>query len=356
MNTLDYDLPESLIAVRPAEPRDAARMLVVGADGRLEDHHVRDLPAFLGKGDRLIFNRTAVLPARFHAQRTTGGRLEGLFLSEPEVGTWRMMLKANRSPRAGDRIDLLGPDMAPAGRTLEIVERDGDAWVASMTPPAAATVVLPEIGLTPLPPYILRARRDRAIALDDRLDRSWYQTVYAAASDQHSVAAPTAGLHFTPALLDRIDAAGVERRFVTLHVGTGTFKPVTTENLADHPMHRESYAVPAATLAELRKSTGRTIAVGTTTVRTLESLPEPLPTEPITSSTDLLIAPPYRFRHVDGFLTNFHLPRSTLLALVAARLGLQRTMEIYEEAVRRAYRFYSYGDAMLILPEADPGS
>jgi S-adenosylmethionine:tRNA ribosyltransferase-isomerase len=212
-----------------------------------------------------------------------------------------------------------------------------------------------------LPPYIQRARHVQGIEISDERDRQWYQTTYADPRRRRSVAAPTAGLHFTPHLLEAMTNRGVQRLDVTLHVGPGTFKPVAAETLAEHTMHTEFFEVDERTVQALRETRrrieragrGRIIAVGTTTVRTLESLPSPLSATtdgPMAGETDLLIAPPYEFRLVDGMLTNFHLPRSTLLALVAAMVGLERLLAIYREAVEREYRFYSYGDAMLILP------
>ncbi|MCH7573482.1 MAG: S-adenosylmethionine:tRNA ribosyltransferase-isomerase, partial [Planctomycetes bacterium] len=226
--------------------------------------------------------------------------------------------------------------------------------------PRPADAVLEVVGLTPLPPYILRARGVRGDrSVDDAQDRSWYQTVYADPDQGRSVAAPTAGLHFTPELLQTLLGKGVERLEISLNIGPGTFKPITTPTLETHDMYWECYEVPSETLESLnaiqdRKKageSGRLFAVGTTSVRTLESLPDPLPVhESLTGTTDLFIAPPYDFRFVDGLLTNFHLPRSTLLALVAALVGLERLLAVYEQAIREGYRFYSYGDAMLILP------
>lgn len=354
---LDYALPEALIATRPAEPRDAARMLIVRASGGDVEHRtVADLPAYLEPRDLLVFNDTAVAPARFLGRRArTGGRVEGLFL-EPVEGCWRAMLKPSRRLRPGELVEILAPNGKPTGDVLRLIEHEGrGTWLAADTGDGEALDVLDRSGLTPLPPYILRARAERDINIDDARDRAWYQTVYAGAS-RGSVAAPTAGLHFTPRLLDALDARGVRRANVTLHVGAGTFLPVTAETLGEHPMHEERIEVPPKTIDALRamrdEDAGRVIAIGTTTVRTLESLPDRLPSGDVqyAGATDLLIAPPYRFRHVDGMLTNFHLPRSTLLALVAAMLGLERLLAIYAEAVRREYRFYSYGDAMLVLP------
>ncbi len=314
-----------------------------------------------------MFNASSVARARLTGRRAgSGGRVEGLFLSELHDRRWLVMLRSNGRLRVGDRIELLHPPGELTGVTLALADRavDGGEWIVLVDPGCAsgsAPALLERIGRTPLPPYIIRAR-GRRTDIGDEMDRKWYETVYADSSpdSRKSVAAPTAGLHFTPELLARLDESGIRRLRVTLHVGAGTFKPVTAPTLAQHRMHREEYAVPPETVAFLRdrqeasgeRSSGRLIAIGTTSVRTLESLPELLPdaVEPITGSTDLLIAPPYTFRHVDGMLTNFHLPRSTLLALVGAMIGLERLKDIYAAAIEQEYRFYSYGDCMLILP------
>ncbi len=351
---LDYHLPAELIATRPAEPRDAARLLVAQREGdawRIEHRHVRDLTEYVTRDDLMVFNTSRVLPARIEGTRvSTGGSIEGLFLDELTVGTWRVMLRSGGRLREGDAIQL------GEGVTLTLEQRDDDAWRANVEPAMEAARILERIGRTPLPPYILKARGASEIA--DEADRRWYQTVYA--GDQSgSVAAPTAGLHFTPELLAKLDAAGTKRASILLHVGPGTFKPVTADTLAEHTMHEERFTVPTETVAAIRehrrKGRGRVIAVGTTTVRALESVATDITAcapsaGPIEGRTRLLIAPPHEFNVVDALLTNFHLPRSTLLALVAAMLGREAWRPLYEEAVRERYRFYSYGDAMLILP------
>ena len=345
-DALDYPLPPEAVATRPVEPRDAARMLVVW-HGRADHEHarVRDLPGFLARGDTLVFNTTAVAPARLVGRRaTTGGRVEGLFLAELAPGRWRVMLESNGRLRRGDAVALLDPRGAPAAE-LRLEASDDDGWIVTLAEPRPAAALLADVGRTPLPPYIRKARG--AEVVEDRLDRDWYETVYADPDQRESVAAPTAGLHFTPALLRALDAAGVQRREVTLHVGPGTFRPITAPTLAGHRMHAERFAVPPQTAAAL-VGAARVLAVGTTVVRTLESLPADGGS--LVGTTDLMIAPPYRFRRVHGMLTNFHLPRSTLLALVAAMVGLERLKTLYAEAVREGYRFYSYGDAMLVLP------
>ncbi len=350
---LDSELPVELIATCPAEPRDSARMLVVRREsGVLEHRSVRDLPEYFRRGDALVFNVTSVLPARLVGRKLPGGgRVEGLYLSEPVPGHWEAMLSANKRLRRRDRVELLDGGDHPSGTVLELIEPLEDGWLVALP---AATAPAPEllarVGRTPLPPYIRRARRGGTPP--DDLDRNWYQTVYADPAARRSVAAPTAGLHFTPDLLQALERTGVVRLALTLDVGPGTFRPITASTVAGHVMHEESYSVSRQTLDALRATRaagGRVVAVGTTTVRTLESLPDPLPAGPVSGRTGLLIAPPFRLRYVHSLLTNFHLPRSTLLALVAAVLGLEQAQAVYREAVARRYRFYSYGDAMLIL-------
>ena len=354
-DALDYRLPPELIATRPAEPRDAARMMVLSrSDDRIEHAHVRDLPGFLRAGDAMVFNTTAVAPARFCGRRAgSGGRVDGLLVDQPAARTWVVMLRSNGRLHAGDRIELLSRTGQPTPHQLELVEPHTEGWTVTVQGSLPAETILDQVGLTPLPPYILKARDGHEVA--DDLDRAWYQTVYADSTQRRSVAAPTAGLHFTGDLLARLEAAGVHRIDVTLHVGPGTFRPITAATLAGHVMHAEHYSVSPEAIAALAARKGRVFAVGSTAVRTLESLPDPLPAAetldgPVRGCTDLLIAPPDEPTHFDGLLTNFHLPRSTLLALVAAVIGLDRLHEVYAEAARREYRFYSYGDAMLVLP------
>ena len=349
---LDYPLPPELIATRPAEPRDAARMMVVSRSGdRIEHARVRDLPDYLRAGDAMVFNTTAVTPARFRGRRAgTGGRVEGLFVEHAGAERWVVMLRSNGRLHAGDRIELFDRDGDESPHRLELVEPHTEGWTVTVQ---GGPDVLDRVGLTPLPPYILKARDGGEIS--DLLDRGWYQTVYADPAQRRSVAAPTAGLHFTDDLLARLDGSGVGRIDVTLHIGPGTFRPITAPTLAGHEMHGEHYSVTPGAIAAMKSTGGRIFAVGTTAVRTLESLPNPLPDPaaldgPIQGCTRLLIAPPYEPRNFTGLLTNFHLPRSTLVALVAAIVGLDRLKAIYAEAAQRRYRFYSYGDAMLILP------
>ena len=358
---LDYELPPELIATRPAEPRDSARLLIMHRSGdAIEHRHVRDLPEYLRAGDTLVFNRTAVMPARLVGRRAdTGGRVDGLFLEEVAPGQWLVMLRSNGRLRPGQQVQLLDTDGRPYESALVLVEPRPEGWLVNAGGSQSVSAMLDRAGWTPLPPYILRARGEEKIR--DALDRQWYQTTFADPRERRSVAAPTAGLHFTPELLAKIEARGVRRIDVVLDIGLGTFKPITAETLDEHPMHVERYMVEPSVVEAIQQTRdpangqGRVVAIGTTVVRTLESLPTPLPdpvslTETIIGETELLIAPPYRFRFVDGMLTNFHLPRSTLVALVAAMVGLDRIKAVYGEAIDRGYRFYSYGDAMLILP------
>ena len=440
---LDYDLPQRLIATVPAEPREAARLMVVDrASGTIREHaSVRDLPSFLVPGDLMVFNATRVLRARFVGTRVdTGGSVEGLYLGPADQGLWRVLLRAKR-PREGRRIRIQGRDhaeqielelVAPGVEAGEWIVRPLDALGNPVLEPAA--LVLERIGLTPLPPYILKARqvpmplspegsasiaggyapgsvaqrdstpegsakggssvnggplrgptgqcvlpgaappaidvqasglegnegidrRELELRLTDDLDRLRYQTVYAQAGASGSVAAPTAGLHFTAQMLGQLDAMGVGRAEVVLHVGTGTFRTVETEFVEQHPMHEEWCSMSAAAIAAVvrAKAQGRrVVAVGTTAARTLEAYAEHLAAtgqSPEFLSTRILITPGRPWRWVDGLLTNFHLPRSTLMAMVAALLpGEVPTLKaLYAQAIAREYRFYSFGDAMLVL-------
>jgi S-adenosylmethionine:tRNA ribosyltransferase-isomerase len=354
---LDYELPESCIATHPVTPRDAARLMVVPrAGGEPADHTVRDLRSLLRPGDLLVFNRTRVLPARFRGRRVgTGGRFEGLYLAERSPGPplrWHVMLKAGHL-RPGVELELDPQQPGAAPIILSLLARTEDSgWEVEVTGAASTAAALDLAGEMPLPPYILAARRRFDPANRDADDRERYQTVFA--REPGSVAAPTAGLHFTPELLAALDSVGIGRAEVLLHVGTGTFKPVETEFVESHPMHEEwcSMGEPAAAaIVKARAKGGRVIAVGTTAARTLEAYAaHPGRTEFLL--TRLLITPGYQWKSVDGLLTNFHLPRSTLMALVGARLdgdGIARLKAAYRRAMDRGYRFYSYGDAMLVL-------
>ncbi len=306
-----------------------------------------DIGEYLAADDLLCMNDSAVVPARLDGRRIdTGGRVQGLVLQSADA-PWVAMLKSNGTLRAGMVLEFQGPD-GECGR-VTLIDRDGAHW--RIAPETGCD--LRRIGHTPLPPYILKARSTDGAVQDDHDDRRWYRTVYEDDASRGSVAAPTAGFHFTPQLLRDLESAGVDRAMVTLHVGAGTFAPISTELVEEHPMHLESWSIQPPALESIlraRSAGGRIVAVGTTSVRVLESLPEPLSSDSaLGGETDLLITPGWRFRHVDALLTNFHLPESTLLALVGALVGLDVLKKVYEEAVESGYRFYSYGDAMLIL-------
>jgi len=348
---LEYELPSELIAQFPAAQRDLARMLIVDrrAD-TLRDATVHELPELLRPDDLLVLNDTRVLPAQFHARRATGGLIHGLFLVERVPGVWCVLLERSRRLRVGETLSA-GPDAAGCV-SMTLTKACGEGrWEVRVHSESRAEEILERIGLTPLPPYIRRKTCDPTA---DAADRSRYQTVYA--KRPGAVAAPTAGLHMTETMLDRIRGRGVEIFFVTLHVGLGTFMPITAETLADHVMHDETYELSEETALAVQRCCGRggrVVAVGTTTMRVLETaaknIRDPQRLAPGRGSTDIFIYPPYDFRVVDVLLTNFHLPRSTLLALVMAFTGVERTRRAYAHAVAGAYRFYSFGDAMLIV-------
>ena len=339
MKTSDflYDLPEELIAQTPIEPRDHSRLLVVDrADGAIEHRHFYDLPGYLKKGDLLVVNDTRVMPARLIGERAGGGACEVLLLRQISPVSWETLVKPGKKLKSGAKVSFGG------GRLTATIETPTDAGgrvvrfdVVSGTLEAA----LDELGEMPLPPYIHEklANRER------------YQTVYARAVG--SAAAPTAGLHFTPELLEKIRLMGIEIVPVLLHVGLGTFRPVKAEDVSEHKMHSEFYEVTpeAAENINRAKAEGRrVIAVGTTSVRTLESAVADGMLAPGSGWTDIFITPGYRFRMVDALITNFHLPGSTLIMLVSALMGRETTLSAYEEAVRQRYRFFSFGDAMFI--------
>jgi S-adenosylmethionine:tRNA ribosyltransferase-isomerase len=332
-----FELPPELIAHRPLPERSASRLLVVdGATGARRDLKFRDLPGRLRPGDLLVFNNTKVIAARLFAHKETGGRVEVLI--ERLLGARQALaqLRASKSPRPGSHIYL------PDGEALEVTGREEDLY-ALRSPDVDLSLLLERHGQVPLPPYIERAA--------DRADQERYQTLYA--TRPGAVAAPTAGLHFDAALLDELDNLGVERAELTLHVGAGTFQPVRVEDLSQHRMHAEWLEVGAEVVeavARTRARQGRVIAVGTTSVRSLETAAAAGPLQPFRGESRLFIRPGYDFRVVDALLTNFHLPESTLLMLVAAFAGYDTIMQAYRHAVAARYRFFSYGDAMLVTP------
>ncbi len=345
LDQYDYHLPRHLIAQSPTVRRADARLLVVcRSDGSFEHRHVRDLPVLLCEGDCLVINDTRVLPARLVGRRaTTGGHWEGLFLEAGEGGLWRVMGKTRGKVARSETIILLNAEgRDDTGLVLAAQNPDG-SWVAKPQSDEEPFHLLDRVGRIPLPPYIRKGEMVES-------DREDYQTVYA--RHPGAVAAPTAGLHFTQTLLRQLIDIGVTIGRLTLHVGPGTFRPVTTETLAEHRMHSEWGCVEQQTIDEIercRARGGRVMAVGTTSVRLLETAAAGGVLRPYRGSTDLFIRPPFRFNVVDALLTNFHLPRTTLLVLVRTFGGDELIGRAYEEAIREQYRFYSYGDAMLIL-------
>lgn len=346
----DYTLPPGLIAQVPAPSRSESRLLVLNRShgGRLLDCRFAELGRFLRAGDCLVLNDTKVLPARFFARRQTGALLEGLFLTE-HVGasdTWEVMLKGARKIKPGERIWILDRHRECHCEAELTEKREDGVCILKVDGDRNAEDILDEVGFPPLPPYI---RRDGDVEQAQE-DRQRYQTVYARRPG--AVAAPTAGLHFTEPLLAQLQEQGIRRASVTLHVGTGTFKPVTAENLEDHEIHHEWYEIDAENAQAINQTKaegGRIIAVGTTATRVLETVASESPLAAGSGTTSLFITPGYEFKIVDAMITNFHLPKSTLLALVAAFAGLDATLAAYRHAVEQRYRFYSYGDAMLIL-------
>ncbi len=348
----EYRLPEELIAQRPLRRRDQARLMLLRRPDGATSHHVfSELPALLRADDLVVLNDTRVIPARFSCIRKTGGRIEGLFLKELKAGRWEVMLKGAGRCKVGETLETIGPAGDRAVRITLADKADQGTWAVEVQPARPADEILEAVGKTPLPPYIHRRADD-----EDASDRRRYQTVYAARPG--AVAAPTAGLHFTKELLAALAASRIAVCRITLHVGAGTFLPVKSEQLRRHKMHSEQYELSgeaADALNAAKRERRRIVAVGTTTVRVLETLAAGGgPFVPATGHTDIFIYPPAEFRAVDALITNFHLPRSTLLMLVASFCspggtgGLQMILSAYREAIGRKYRFYSYGDAMLI--------
>ena len=340
---LDFHLPPELIAQSPSIQRAASRLLHYRkSTGSIAHRVFTDLPGMLRRGDLLVFNDARVLPARFVLRKNTGGRIEGLFLAESTPGRWRVLLRNfGRSPDH----DLAFESEPGLRATVVAVHEDGqyELAVAGSEP---ALVILGRVGRMPLPPYI---KRDKDHDGRDSADRERYQTVYARTPG--SVAAPTAGLHFTDAVLAELDSMGIQRAMLTLHVGLGTFKPVTAETLEGHSMHVEAFSVDPAAAELLNRAQAdnqRIGAIGTTSARVLESWPADRPWKASSGKTSTFIYPPYRWKRVGALLTNFHLPRSTLIALVAAFVGLEQQREIYNTAIQQRYRFFSYGDAMFL--------
>lgn len=344
---LDYYLPPELVAQSPLSLRSDSRLLVFNRSNcEIIDSCFNRLGDFLFPGDCLVLNDAKVLPARFFSRRRSGGRIEGLFLAENATGVWEVMLKKARRVKLGEQlwlIDRQRQDFCTAavlesigeGKCRLKVNADGDT-----------ETILDKIGFPPLPPYIKRDD-DLAVAAEDKLR---YQTVYA--EKPGAVAAPTAGLHFTDRLIEQLKQVGICLAYLTLYVGEGTFRPVNKENLEDHEIHQERFSVNeknAAVINSAKDKGGRIIAVGTTSARTLETITADTRIKATSGTTNLFIKPGYKFKVVDAMVTNFHLPKSTLLALVAAFAGLENILNVYQHAIEQRYRFYSYGDAMLII-------
>jgi S-adenosylmethionine:tRNA ribosyltransferase-isomerase len=348
----DFDLPEDRIALRPATPRDSARLLEVDARGASSDRRVSDLPALLRGGDALVFNDTRVIPARLFGSRDRAGqvcRVEATLHQRLGSARWSAFMRPGKRLKVGDRVAFGGRrdracGLNPLDATVTAKSEGGEVILAFDVSGPDLDFAIAERGAMPLPPYIASRR-----AADDQ-DRLDYQTVYA--RDDGSVAAPTAGLHFTADLLDRLGERGVSAHFVTLHVGAGTFLPVKAESIDEHRMHAEYGEISASVcnaLNAVRASGGRIVCVGTTSLRLLESATdESGRIGPFAEPTSIFITPGYRFRAADGLITNFHLPRSTLFMLTAAFCGLATMRRAYAHAIETGYRFYSYGDASLL--------
>ena len=340
ISRFDYDLPGELIAQQPAEPRDSARMLVIHrSSGRFHDAIFSDLPEFLGSNDVLVMNDTRVIPARLFAQNPTGGKIEFLFLRSIQTDQWLALARPGRKLRSGEQLCVVGPHGLPTVHSIEICHRDeSGSFVVSLT---NSSEVLERYGQTPLPPYVRETVSD-----PER-----YQTVYSRVPG--SAAAPTAGLHFTDRLIDRCIARGVSVLRLTLHVGLDTFQPVKEDDARNHQIHSEWYDVPDETVRELRNARlagKRIIAVGTTVARTLETIAANLDRDGgRQGDTSIYITPPYDFQLVDGMITNFHLPRTTLLLMVSALAGEDLILRAYHHAIQERYRFYSFGDATFIV-------
>ncbi|HKT85883.1 MAG TPA: tRNA preQ1(34) S-adenosylmethionine ribosyltransferase-isomerase QueA [Novosphingobium sp.] len=340
VDLFDFDLPPERIALRPAKPRDAARMLVIEGSGPLVDRHVRDLPELLRAGDVLVFNDTRVIPAQLEGRRGEA-RIGATLHKRRDLRRWQAFVRNAKRLRPGDRVEF------PAGVSAIAEERHEDgSWTLLFEGDEPVEVLLERAGRMPLPPYIAGRRET------DEADKSDYQTMFA--REKGAVAAPTAALHFTPGLIGRLEAAGIVCETLTLHVGAGTFLPVKVEDTAEHRMHAEWGRIDAATADRLnaaRAAGGRLVAVGTTSLRLLESaVGDGDVIRPFEGDTAIFITPGYRFRAVDGLMTNFHLPKSTLFMLVSALMGLERMQAAYAHAIAEEYRFYSYGDSSLLLP------
>ena len=344
---LNYHLPAGLIAQRPTENRSDSRLLVFNrSGGEIIDSRFCRIGDFLMPGDCLVLNDTKVLPARFFAGRISGAKIEGLFLAEDAPGVWEVMLKGAGKLKINERICLKDKKKENFCQAILLDKAKSGGCTLKIETEGSPDAILDKIGFPPLPPYIKR-NDDPILAEADRLR---YQTVYARRIG--AVAAPTAGLHFTDELIGQLKAKEVQFAYVTLHIGAGTFKPVTAENLEEHQIHQEWFGLDednAEIINRTKQKGGRIVAVGTTSVRTLETAADDSRVKAAGGMTKLFIRPGYEFKIVDAMITNFHLPKSTLLALVAAFAGLENILAAYRHAIEQRYRFYSYGDAMLII-------
>ncbi len=340
VDLFDFNLPPERIALRPIRPRDAARLLVVAPDGPLSDRHIGDLPSLLHPSDVLVFNDTRVIPAQLEGRRGEA-RIGATLHKRLDLRRWQAFVRNGKRLREGDEIEF----RAGVSATAEARHPDG-SWTLAFAGEEPVEVLLTRAGTMPLPPYIAGKR-----AVDEA-DRTDYQTIFA--DKDGAVAAPTAALHFTPDLMMAFGEAGIAHETLTLHVGAGTFLPVKAEETGDHVMHAEWGRLDPATAVRLnaaRNAGGRIIAVGTTSLRLLESATgEDGVIRPFEGDTAIFITPGYRFRAIDGLLTNFHLPRSTLFMLVSSLMGLERMQSAYAHAIGEGYRFYSYGDTSLLMP------
>ncbi|EJL30231.1 tRNA preQ1(34) S-adenosylmethionine ribosyltransferase-isomerase QueA [Novosphingobium sp. AP12] len=340
VDLFDFDLPPENIALRPARPRDAAKMLIVDGNSTFSDRHVRDLPGALRPGDVLVFNDTRVIPAQLEGIRGEA-RIGATLHKRIDLRRWQAFIRNAKRLRPGDAIAF------PADVTAIAEERHDDgSWTLAFEGDEPVEVLLERAGRMPLPPYIAGKRPT------DEADASDYQTMFA--REKGAVAAPTAALHFTPELVEALDAAGIARETLTLHVGAGTFLPVKADDTAEHRMHAEWGRIDSATADRLnaaRAAGGRVIAVGTTSLRLLESATgDDGVIRPFEGDTAIFITPGYRFKAIDGLMTNFHLPKSTLFMLVSALMGLEQMQAVYAYAIESGYRFYSYGDSSLLIP------
>jgi S-adenosylmethionine:tRNA ribosyltransferase-isomerase len=349
LSSYNYNLPEELIAQNPVIPRDSSRLLVIDSQQTHCHNIFRDLPNWLQSGDLLLFNNTKVIPARLYGNKSTGTPVEILLLEEQKSNQWLALVKPGKRFKIGTEI-IFKSEIDHSLLTAKVIDTDektGGRILEFQLPKTVSLMeLLPKFGRLPLPPYITSSESED----------SQYQTVFA--EKLGAVAAPTAGLHFTEKLLTTLREKGIQQAFITLHVGVGTFRPVEVEDITNHDMHQEWLDLPGETVAKINETKangGRIIAVGTTAVRALEGAFKELNQgflSPWRGKTNLFIYPGYQWQVIDGLITNFHLPCSSLLMLVSALIGRKRLLSLYEEAIREKYRFYSFGDAMLILPEA----